>query len=200
MANEKRRRGDGGGERGHAPGGRGVGASLIPTRGKWRVWAPRLSAMALRWGIVSAGLICSDFTTVLRALPRSEHQVRPPAGAPGAGGVPGRTSESSRRGSQGSLLCPSSTRVYERGFRAAREGPRRSCWEEEACGEQGLAHRLPPSLSQEGPPCPASSHLPAPPRTKPLPPFLGCNPAPLGASSIPSLPAQVSHVCLRWWP
>nr|KAF6268593.1 dihydrodiol dehydrogenase [Myotis myotis] len=31
--------------------------------------------MALRWGIVSAGLICSDFTTVLRALPRSEHQV-----------------------------------------------------------------------------------------------------------------------------
>ncbi|KAF5925908.1 trans-1,2-dihydrobenzene-1,2-diol dehydrogenase [Diceros bicornis minor] len=31
--------------------------------------------MALRWGIVSAGLISSDFTTVLRALPRSEHQV-----------------------------------------------------------------------------------------------------------------------------
>uniref|UniRef100_A0A7N5K462 Dihydrodiol dehydrogenase n=1 Tax=Ailuropoda melanoleuca TaxID=9646 RepID=A0A7N5K462_AILME len=31
--------------------------------------------MALRWGIVSAGLISSDFTTVLRTLPRSEHQV-----------------------------------------------------------------------------------------------------------------------------
>uniref|UniRef100_A0A8C6FGV9 Trans-1,2-dihydrobenzene-1,2-diol dehydrogenase n=1 Tax=Moschus moschiferus TaxID=68415 RepID=A0A8C6FGV9_MOSMO len=31
--------------------------------------------MALRWGIVSAGLISSDFTTVLRMLPRSEHQV-----------------------------------------------------------------------------------------------------------------------------
>nr|KAF6409590.1 dihydrodiol dehydrogenase [Rousettus aegyptiacus] len=31
--------------------------------------------MALRWGIVSAGLICSDFTTMLRTLPRSEHQV-----------------------------------------------------------------------------------------------------------------------------
>uniref|UniRef100_A0A8D1WXW0 Trans-1,2-dihydrobenzene-1,2-diol dehydrogenase n=1 Tax=Sus scrofa TaxID=9823 RepID=A0A8D1WXW0_PIG len=31
--------------------------------------------MALRWGIVSAGLISSDFTTVLRLLPRSEHQV-----------------------------------------------------------------------------------------------------------------------------
>lgn len=32
--------------------------------------------MAVRWGIVSAGLIASDFTTVLRMLPRSEHQVR----------------------------------------------------------------------------------------------------------------------------
>uniref|UniRef100_A0A5F5PM74 Dihydrodiol dehydrogenase n=1 Tax=Equus caballus TaxID=9796 RepID=A0A5F5PM74_HORSE len=31
--------------------------------------------MALCWGIVSAGLISSDFTTVLRTLPRSEHQV-----------------------------------------------------------------------------------------------------------------------------
>uniref|UniRef100_A0A8C0PLT3 Trans-1,2-dihydrobenzene-1,2-diol dehydrogenase n=2 Tax=Canis lupus familiaris TaxID=9615 RepID=A0A8C0PLT3_CANLF len=31
--------------------------------------------MALRWGIVSAGLISSDFTTVLGTLPRSEHQV-----------------------------------------------------------------------------------------------------------------------------
>uniref|UniRef100_A0A8C5VVS0 Dihydrodiol dehydrogenase n=1 Tax=Microcebus murinus TaxID=30608 RepID=A0A8C5VVS0_MICMU len=31
--------------------------------------------MALRWGIVSAGLISSDFTAVLRTLPRSEHQV-----------------------------------------------------------------------------------------------------------------------------
>uniref|UniRef100_A0A673V871 Trans-1,2-dihydrobenzene-1,2-diol dehydrogenase n=1 Tax=Suricata suricatta TaxID=37032 RepID=A0A673V871_SURSU len=31
--------------------------------------------MALRWGIVSAGLISSDFTTALRTLPRSEHQV-----------------------------------------------------------------------------------------------------------------------------
>ncbi|XP_004415144.1 PREDICTED: trans-1,2-dihydrobenzene-1,2-diol dehydrogenase [Odobenus rosmarus divergens] len=31
--------------------------------------------MALRWGIVSVGLISSDFTTVLRTLPRSEHQV-----------------------------------------------------------------------------------------------------------------------------
>lgn len=31
--------------------------------------------MALRWGIVSAGLISGDFTTVLRTLPRSEHQV-----------------------------------------------------------------------------------------------------------------------------
>lgn len=31
--------------------------------------------MALRWGIVSAGLISSDFTTMLRMLPRSEHQV-----------------------------------------------------------------------------------------------------------------------------
>ncbi|XP_057569444.1 trans-1,2-dihydrobenzene-1,2-diol dehydrogenase isoform X1 [Hippopotamus amphibius kiboko] len=30
--------------------------------------------MALRWGIVSAGLISSDFTTVLRTLPASEHQ------------------------------------------------------------------------------------------------------------------------------
>ncbi|KAM5236879.1 trans-1,2-dihydrobenzene-1,2-diol dehydrogenase [Ctenodactylus gundi] len=32
-------------------------------------------AMPLRWGIVSAGLIASDFTTVLCSLPRSEHQV-----------------------------------------------------------------------------------------------------------------------------
>lgn len=31
--------------------------------------------MALRWGIVSAGLIASDFTTVLSSLPPSEHQV-----------------------------------------------------------------------------------------------------------------------------
>ncbi|XP_058136534.1 trans-1,2-dihydrobenzene-1,2-diol dehydrogenase [Dasypus novemcinctus] len=31
--------------------------------------------MALRWGIVSTGLISSDFTAVLRTLPRSEHQV-----------------------------------------------------------------------------------------------------------------------------
>ncbi|XP_062032491.1 trans-1,2-dihydrobenzene-1,2-diol dehydrogenase [Lepus europaeus] len=31
--------------------------------------------MALRWGVVSAGLIASDFATVLQALPRSEHQV-----------------------------------------------------------------------------------------------------------------------------
>ncbi|XP_040834239.1 trans-1,2-dihydrobenzene-1,2-diol dehydrogenase [Ochotona curzoniae] len=31
--------------------------------------------MALRWGIVSAGLIAADFATVLQALPRSEHQV-----------------------------------------------------------------------------------------------------------------------------
>ncbi|KAM7233147.1 hypothetical protein CapIbe_015283 [Capra ibex] len=31
--------------------------------------------MALRWGIVSAGLISSDFMTMLRMLPRSEHQV-----------------------------------------------------------------------------------------------------------------------------
>ncbi|XP_007536031.1 trans-1,2-dihydrobenzene-1,2-diol dehydrogenase [Erinaceus europaeus] len=31
--------------------------------------------MALHWGIVSAGLIASDFTTMLRMLPRSEHQV-----------------------------------------------------------------------------------------------------------------------------
>lgn len=31
--------------------------------------------MALRWGIVSVGLISGDFTTVLCSLPRSEHQV-----------------------------------------------------------------------------------------------------------------------------
>ncbi|KAM6223621.1 trans-1,2-dihydrobenzene-1,2-diol dehydrogenase [Rhynchocyon petersi] len=31
--------------------------------------------MAIRWGIVSVGLISSDFTTVLQTLPRSEHQV-----------------------------------------------------------------------------------------------------------------------------
>ncbi|GAB1292077.1 Trans-1,2-dihydrobenzene-1,2-diol dehydrogenase [Apodemus speciosus] len=31
--------------------------------------------MALRWGIVSAGLIASDFTTMLSFLPPSEHQV-----------------------------------------------------------------------------------------------------------------------------
>uniref|UniRef100_A0A8C8YAA4 Trans-1,2-dihydrobenzene-1,2-diol dehydrogenase n=1 Tax=Prolemur simus TaxID=1328070 RepID=A0A8C8YAA4_PROSS len=31
--------------------------------------------MALRWGIVSAGFISSDFTAVLRTLPSSEHQV-----------------------------------------------------------------------------------------------------------------------------
>ncbi|KAL6053698.1 hypothetical protein STEG23_018931 [Scotinomys teguina] len=31
--------------------------------------------MALSWGIVSAGLIASDFTTVLSSLPPSEHQV-----------------------------------------------------------------------------------------------------------------------------
>lgn len=31
--------------------------------------------MALRWGIVSAGLIASDFTSVLSSLPLSEHQV-----------------------------------------------------------------------------------------------------------------------------
>lgn len=36
--------------------------------------------MALRWGIVSVGLISSDFTAVLQTLPRSEHQVRPPSG------------------------------------------------------------------------------------------------------------------------
>ncbi|XP_068959470.1 trans-1,2-dihydrobenzene-1,2-diol dehydrogenase isoform X2 [Petaurus breviceps papuanus] len=30
---------------------------------------------ALRWGILSAGLIAHDFTTALRSLPRSEHQV-----------------------------------------------------------------------------------------------------------------------------
>ncbi|KAF3814820.1 hypothetical protein GH733_017096 [Mirounga leonina] len=36
--------------------------------------------MALRWGIVSVGLISSDFTAVLRTLPRSEHQVHPPSG------------------------------------------------------------------------------------------------------------------------
>lgn len=35
--------------------------------------------MALHWGIVSAGLIASDFTTMLRMLPRSEHQVHPPS-------------------------------------------------------------------------------------------------------------------------
>lgn len=34
--------------------------------------------MALRWGIVSAGLIASDFTTVLSSLPPSEHQVQLP--------------------------------------------------------------------------------------------------------------------------
>lgn len=34
--------------------------------------------MALRWGIVSAGLIASDFTTVLTSLPPSEHQVHLP--------------------------------------------------------------------------------------------------------------------------
>lgn len=39
--------------------------------------------MALRWGIVSAGLIASDFATVLRMLPRSEHQVRPLSGTLG---------------------------------------------------------------------------------------------------------------------
>uniref|UniRef100_A0A2K6JMR7 Dihydrodiol dehydrogenase n=2 Tax=Rhinopithecus TaxID=542827 RepID=A0A2K6JMR7_RHIBE len=31
--------------------------------------------MAVRWGIVSVGLISSDFTAVLQTLPRSEHQV-----------------------------------------------------------------------------------------------------------------------------
>ncbi|KAM4825382.1 trans-1,2-dihydrobenzene-1,2-diol dehydrogenase [Thomomys bottae] len=31
--------------------------------------------MALRWGILSAGLIANDFTTALSTLPRSEHQV-----------------------------------------------------------------------------------------------------------------------------
>ncbi|CAO2632874.1 Trans-1,2-dihydrobenzene-1,2-diol dehydrogenase [Lemmus lemmus] len=31
--------------------------------------------MALRWGIVSAGLIANDFTTMLSSLPPSEHQV-----------------------------------------------------------------------------------------------------------------------------
>lgn len=35
--------------------------------------------MAVRWGIVSAGLISSDFAAVLQALPRSEHQVRRPS-------------------------------------------------------------------------------------------------------------------------
>lgn len=34
--------------------------------------------MALRWGIVSAGLIASDFTTVLSSLPPLEHQVQLP--------------------------------------------------------------------------------------------------------------------------
>ncbi|XP_051004484.1 trans-1,2-dihydrobenzene-1,2-diol dehydrogenase [Acomys russatus] len=32
-------------------------------------------ALPLRWGIVSAGLIANDFTTVLNSLPPSEHQV-----------------------------------------------------------------------------------------------------------------------------
>uniref|UniRef100_A0A8C5L761 Trans-1,2-dihydrobenzene-1,2-diol dehydrogenase n=1 Tax=Jaculus jaculus TaxID=51337 RepID=A0A8C5L761_JACJA len=31
--------------------------------------------MALRWGVVSAGLIATDFASVLSSLPRSEHQV-----------------------------------------------------------------------------------------------------------------------------
>lgn len=39
--------------------------------------------MAVRWGIVSAGLISNDFTTVLQTLPRSEHQVRAPSGVLG---------------------------------------------------------------------------------------------------------------------
>lgn len=34
--------------------------------------------MALRWGIVSAGLIANDFTTMLSLLPPSEHQVHLP--------------------------------------------------------------------------------------------------------------------------
>uniref|UniRef100_F6XRN3 GFO/IDH/MocA-like oxidoreductase domain-containing protein n=1 Tax=Monodelphis domestica TaxID=13616 RepID=F6XRN3_MONDO len=32
-------------------------------------------ARALRWGVMSAGLISHDFVTALRSLPRSEHQV-----------------------------------------------------------------------------------------------------------------------------
>lgn len=34
--------------------------------------------MALRWGVVSAGFIASDFTTVLSSLPPTEHQVHAP--------------------------------------------------------------------------------------------------------------------------
>lgn len=34
--------------------------------------------MPLRWGIVSAGLISNDFTTVLNSLPSSDHQVWSP--------------------------------------------------------------------------------------------------------------------------
>lgn len=62
-----------------------------------RCWDP-VSAMALRWGIVSAGLISSDFTTVLQTLPRSEHQVRPPP-APGSWGRAGGGRDSWVRGS-----------------------------------------------------------------------------------------------------
>lgn len=49
----------------------GVGPASSPRRHK-------TCKMALRWGVVSAGFIASDFTTVLSSLPPSEHQVHAP--------------------------------------------------------------------------------------------------------------------------
>lgn len=79
VANKKQHKGNGGGERATPPDWRGCRA-LIPHEGENSgALGLRVSRMALRWGIVSAGLISSDFTTVLRTLPRSEHQVRCPS-------------------------------------------------------------------------------------------------------------------------
>lgn len=49
----------------------GVGPASSPRRHK-------TCKMALRWGVVSAGFIASDFTTVLSSLPPTEHQVHAP--------------------------------------------------------------------------------------------------------------------------
>lgn len=93
VANEKQRKVNGGGERTTPPDWPSIPALIPHRRESSRALEVCVSGMALRWGIVSVGLISSDFTTVLRTLPPSEHQVRPPSGILGksrrGAGTPG---------------------------------------------------------------------------------------------------------------